>query len=577
MAKPVVLLGDLGSDHEGFPPTPVIGGSPDVLIDGRPAARVGDALAPHSKPKHPPHPRTIAAGSSTVMINGKPAAVTGGAISCGGVTIGSGSVVVGDSYTPAPFSESSVGSLNAPGGPSAAITANEGESFSESEVRFEPPQFRGGKRTGESGPGKNENQLVDSTDEQDAAKNSLRIGIFFDGTGNHKDNDKQLPDRDITNIAKLFELYESGITSERIYIPGPGTVAGKSTQDGFEAPADKIGLALGVGTQGGHRRIQTAISELNDILNEVKPDEVVLDVFGFSRGAALARHFVNLINEWPASITLPAIVEPGFSTPIFRFTELNAFPPDIKARVGFVGLFDTVGSFYLPGNDNNLDFNLNLRADGVDRVVHLTAHHEIRRNFPLSSIREPTGTPENFTEIVLPGVHSDIGGGYENPVGGIKNHEVFTVRVFPGHGMNYRTIQSAQEKIEELNKRDNRNIQARINGTDVIAEERRPTRKELAIYALQRLHEVAVDEGVPMLPMDPSSADYQIPEDLQQALDAWKDAGENLAVSEKYLAKYIHTSHREDELPHLPESSGKRKVFFNRPSLAIQQKVAVQR
>ena len=176
---------------------------------------------------------------------------------------------------------------------------------------------------------------------------------------------------------------------------------------------------------------------------------------------------------------------------------------------------------------------------------------------------------------MLPGVHSDVGGGYENPAGGIQNHEVFTVRVFSGHGMNYRTIQSAQRKIEELNKRDRRNIQARINGTDVIAEERRPTRKELAIYALQRMYKVAVAEGVPMLPMDLSNADYQMPKDLQQALDAWKYAGANLAASEKYLAKYIHTSHRVDELPHLPESSGKRKVFFNRPSLAIQQKVAV--
>src|SRR5690606_40997910 len=65
-----LLLGDLGTDHQGFPPTPVIAGSPDVLIDGKPVARVGDPLAPHSKPKHPPHPRAIAAGSATVLING---------------------------------------------------------------------------------------------------------------------------------------------------------------------------------------------------------------------------------------------------------------------------------------------------------------------------------------------------------------------------------------------------------------------------------------------------------------------------------------------------------------------------
>lgn len=122
MSKKVVLLGDLGSDHEGFPPTPVVAGSPDVLIDGKPVARVGDALAPHSKPKHPPHPRAIAAGSATVLINGIPAAVTGSAISCGGVTIGSGSVVIGDTFTPTPFSGISPSSSKP--APQAASRAN---------------------------------------------------------------------------------------------------------------------------------------------------------------------------------------------------------------------------------------------------------------------------------------------------------------------------------------------------------------------------------------------------------------------------------------------------------------------
>lgn len=95
MSKAIVLLGDIGTDHEGFPPTPVIAGSPDVLVDGKPVARVGDPLAMHSKPKHPPHPCAIAAGSATVVINGIPAAVTGSTISCGGVTIGSGTVIIG--------------------------------------------------------------------------------------------------------------------------------------------------------------------------------------------------------------------------------------------------------------------------------------------------------------------------------------------------------------------------------------------------------------------------------------------------------------------------------------------------
>nr|WP_042048276.1 type VI secretion system PAAR protein [Aeromonas simiae] len=96
MSRKAAKVGDIGTDHDGFHPTAIIEGSSDVFIDGIPAARVGDALAPHDKPKNPPHPRSIASGSSTVFINGKPAALTGSAVDCGGVIIGSGTVVIGD-------------------------------------------------------------------------------------------------------------------------------------------------------------------------------------------------------------------------------------------------------------------------------------------------------------------------------------------------------------------------------------------------------------------------------------------------------------------------------------------------
>ncbi len=96
MSKNAAKVGDIGTDHDGFHPTAIISGSPDVFIDGIPAARVGDPLAPHDKPNNPPHPRSIASGSSTVLINGKPLAITGGSVDCGGVIIGSGTVIVGD-------------------------------------------------------------------------------------------------------------------------------------------------------------------------------------------------------------------------------------------------------------------------------------------------------------------------------------------------------------------------------------------------------------------------------------------------------------------------------------------------
>jgi hypothetical protein len=45
--------------------------------------------------------------------------------------------------------------------------------------------------------------------------------------------------------------------------------------------------------------------------------------------------------------------------------------------------------------------------------VHIVAADEVRKNFSLNSLRNADGSlPEAFREISLPGVHSDIGGGY---------------------------------------------------------------------------------------------------------------------------------------------------------------------
>ncbi|WP_429123580.1 type VI secretion system PAAR protein [Aeromonas veronii] len=91
MCPSIALLGDIGTGHDGFPPTPVIAASPDVFLDGKPVARQGDSLACHSATNTPPHPRSIAGGVNSVLVNGKPIAVTGTGVDCGGVIIGSGS------------------------------------------------------------------------------------------------------------------------------------------------------------------------------------------------------------------------------------------------------------------------------------------------------------------------------------------------------------------------------------------------------------------------------------------------------------------------------------------------------
>ena len=77
-----------GSPHVGGPVLPP--GSPTVLIEGLPAARVGD-MATCSGP-----PDTIIMGSGTVLIGGMPAARVGDLTAHGGsIIMGSATVIIG--------------------------------------------------------------------------------------------------------------------------------------------------------------------------------------------------------------------------------------------------------------------------------------------------------------------------------------------------------------------------------------------------------------------------------------------------------------------------------------------------
>jgi len=91
--QPAARLGDIDTGHPPAPPTPIITASGNVFINGIPAARKGDMLAPHH-----PGVRIITEGSSSVKINGMPAARITDAINCGGkIIVGSGNVLIGDS------------------------------------------------------------------------------------------------------------------------------------------------------------------------------------------------------------------------------------------------------------------------------------------------------------------------------------------------------------------------------------------------------------------------------------------------------------------------------------------------
>jgi len=147
--------------------------------------------------------------------------------------------------------------------------------------------------------------------------------------------------------------------------------------------------------------------------------KIWINVFGFSRGAAEARVFVNrLINDWAPSGKLAGVID---------------------YKVNFMGLFDTVASVGIPDSAragfvdlSSLDGHWGWAADGaldvptsVERCVHFIAIHEQRMSFPLDLIREgPYNYPRYRLETAYPGVHSDVGGGYRPKAQGKAYSEI---------------------------------------------------------------------------------------------------------------------------------------------------------
>ncbi len=424
-------------------------------------------------------------------------------------------------------------------------------------------------------------------------KRILRLGLFFDGTNQDRYNDEQLPDRDISNVAKMHDLYvektdqhgNEVVTTRRVYVPGVGTITGHQTKDGFKAEDSKIGLGLGMGETGGYARIEYVLQLINNRFNEQEYDEVRFDIFGFSRGAALSRHFVNLINQWPEQIS---IWEVEYHNPLWSFAlpvqpvkkQIKAFPQHLTGRVCFVGLWDTVGSFGWPGDEQNLDFNLNLNTHSAEQIVHLVAYHEARHNFPSTRITDEYGRlPSNFTEIIFPGVHCDVGGGYENPTGkGTENYEDLRIRApldyndnrpspwilrGPGSGL---LIDALENEIRAF--RSAIGMEQSYTYKHIL----KATRKELALYPFYKMDELARQAGVPLKGIDPADTHYLIPDELKRVYNAWQKAGGQMPQARQYLVDYIHTSEKYGDMvdrPHMESGRKVRQIYNNHPDQAI--------
>jgi len=133
---------------------------------------------------------------------------------------------------------------------------------------------------------------------------------------------------------------------------------------------------------------------------------IYISIFGFSRGATMARAYTN----WLHALCLLDAQLCGA-----KRMSLGGFP----VVFDFLGIFDTVASVGVGntvsgrnGHGAWADAEDSLRIPSGMNCLHLVAAHELRRSFPLDSISVNGTVPAGCKEIVVPGVHSDIGGGY---------------------------------------------------------------------------------------------------------------------------------------------------------------------
>ena len=313
----------------------------------------------------------------------------------------------------------------------------------------------------------------------------LYIGMFFDGTGNNRFNSESLyytkvkgnndriksseippqlsfthtpekiKEKDISkinisnrdsywnpysNIVKLYDLYKEKSEAKgkthiiKQYVEGIGTEKYKE---------DSVGIIAKV-----ERGIKDLVKEkIAALPKDKKIYKIVFDVFGFSRGAAAARHFCNEVKK-PAYYVTRTKQDPYDKYD--RNARILTDEKDLVKHAGgilgaelnkiglkpyeetynnieirFLGLFDTVVSDlvvkenlgyiaalfttkpWIPilEQERLEDIKTNISGLGIKKVFQIRANDEWRANFAY------TPTEDGYTLHML-GAHSDIGGGY---------------------------------------------------------------------------------------------------------------------------------------------------------------------
>ncbi|OHY79370.1 DUF2235 domain-containing protein [Marinobacter sp. AC-23] len=573
----------------GHGSSPIIANGATANVDGMPIARVGDACGCGAM---------IAQGYPLALLDGRPLAHMGSPTSHGGQIItGKPRIILGVATSTAPVVDfAKAGALNSQG----QLTPEATQALDKDPFGFVEWAKAKGALVDAGLEGATPEE-IEASKRHAAGQPDLRpkvtveAGIFFDGTGNSRDNTgaferkvdecltaqaagaiseeacsaeiSQLMEGSYlnaeTNVSKIHTLYQlfstNTLTVEnhriRTYVSGVGTKSGKED--------DAWAMGTGTGERGVLAKMESACENLAEQIYQgagPRIDNFVLDVFGFSRGAATARHFVNEVKDGARGALGQAFQKQSI-----------AWPKTVTIR--FLGLFDTVaavvdilGADFSAHNNNNGEVRVDIAADTAQRAVHLTARDEWRYNFSLNSLRGPDGSlPGHFDEWVLPGAHSDIGGGY--PDNFQERIQVALPRRFSGRrprdSYEYTRILMERKRIASEGWLGLHNP----DGTLSIEEAYRRQLKEGVVelqfrlwldrrvqaeysrIALRQMYRLAKDAGVPLDPIDPADPEIILPDELQSiAAKITRHINEGqplqLSAAEEALLRqrYIHHS-----------------------------------
>jgi uncharacterized protein (DUF2235 family) len=243
--------------------------------------------------------------------------------------------------------------------------------------------------------------------------------FLFDGTGNDPTDASESEPTNVFNINSL--IAESRLLNRRhrsqvtFYVPGIGTTF-YSRGSGIFGRIRQ--LLFGDGLDEMVMR-----SYINLAANYRSGDHIV--TIGFSRGAVAARLFCRIISDFgllrAKYVRLFSDMFEAFSdahgcdfntysglATAYKEGHSSQLTEEIPS-IDFLGLFDCVFGELDRKYTNFLEVIDESQSLNIRRYLHLMSLHDVRQHFCLSRLRPISGSGR---EIWMPGVHSDVGGGY---------------------------------------------------------------------------------------------------------------------------------------------------------------------